>query len=174
MSPQLSCSDTYQIWKWYSIGNQCFDNGEKLGKTQNGENWFSNPRPRLWRGTKPERVVTYLPYHHKPTWVTFSWKIKNSFKGNIFKNAIYKIFTQLNWCCLPCTHLNMSSFVVSAADILPTLFNLLGKPLKLISSNHTWLTYGCGKIFGHPFRWPLVKVTKLPKREAIDLVPTIK
>ena len=53
-------------------------------------------------------------------------------------------------------------------------FNFPGKPLKLISSNHTWLTYGCGKIFRHPSRWPWVKVTNLPKRDAIYLVPTIK
>ena len=64
--------------------------------------------------------------------------------------------------------------IVSAAAVLPTLFNFLGKPLKLVSSNHTWLTYGCGKIFWHPFRWPWVKVIKLPKRNAIYLVPTVK
>ena len=63
---------------------------------------------------------------------------------------------------------------VSAATVLPTLFNFLGKPLKLISSNHTRLTYGCGKIFWHPFRWPWVKVTKLPKRNVIYLVRTVK
>ena len=57
---------------------------------------------------------------------------------------------------------------VSAAAVLPTLFNFPGKPLKLISSNYTWLTYGCGKIFCHP-SW-----TKLPKRDAIYLVPAIK
>ena len=65
-------------------------------------------------------------------------------------------------------------FAVSAAAVLPTLFNFPGKPLKLISSNHTWLTYGCGKMFWHPSRWPWVKVTKLPKRDTIYLVPTIK
>ena len=53
-------------------------------------------------------------------------------------------------------------------------FQLPGKPLKPISSNHTWLTYGCGKIFWHPSRWPWVKVTKLPKRDSIYFVPTIK
>ena len=63
---------------------------------------------------------------------------------------------------------------VSAAVVLPTLFNFLGKPLKLISSNHTWLTYGYGKFFWHPSRWPWVKVTKLPKRDVIYLVHTIK
>ena len=31
VSPQLSCGDTCQIWTWYSIGNQCCDNGEKSG-----------------------------------------------------------------------------------------------------------------------------------------------
>ena len=40
------------------------------------------------------------------------------------------------------------SAAVSAATALPTLFNFPGKPLKLISWNHTWLTHGCGKIFG--------------------------
>ena len=49
-----------------------------------------------------------------------------------------------------------------------------GKPLKLISSNYTWLTYGYAKIFWHPSRWPWVKVTKLPKRDAIYIVPMIK
>ena len=39
---------------------------------------------------------------------------------------------------------------VSATAVLPTLFNFPGKPLKLISSNHTWLPYGRGKIFWHP------------------------
>ena len=37
---------------------------------------------------------------------------------------------------------------VSSAAVLPTLFNFPEKHLKLISSNHTWLTYGCGKNFG--------------------------
>ena len=69
--------------------------------------------------------------------------------------------------------LSISAAAVSAA-ILSTLSNFPGKPLKLISSDHTWLTYGCGKIFLHPSRWPLVKITKLPKRDAIYLVPTIK
>ena len=49
-----------------------------------------------------------------------------------------------------------------------------GKPLKLISSNYTCLIYGCGNIFWHPSRWPWVKVTKLPKRNAMYIVPTIK
>ena len=69
---------------------------------------------------------------------------------------------------------SISAAVSVSAAVLPTIFNFPGKPLKLISSNHTWLTYGCGKIFWHPSRWPWVKVTKLPKRDAIYLVPTIK
>ena len=66
------------------------------------------------------------------------------------------------------------SATVSAAAVLPTLFNFLGKPLKLISSNHLWLTYGCGKISWHPSRWPWVKVNKLPKWDRFYLVPKIK
>ena len=54
------------------------------------------------------------------------------------------------------------------------LGNGRGKTQKLISSNYTCLTYGCGKIFWHPSRWPWVKVTKLPKRDTIYLVHTIK
>ena len=54
------------------------------------------------------------------------------------------------------------SAAISAAAVLPTLFNFLGKPLKLISSNHTWLTYWCGKIFWHPFRWPSEAERNLP------------
>ena len=46
--------------------------------------------------------------------------------------------------------------------------------VMLISSNHTWLTYGCGKIFWHPFLLPWVKVTKLPKWDRIYLVATVK
>ena len=65
-------------------------------------------------------------------------------------------------------------FWSAAAAVVPTLFNFPGKPLKLISSNHTWLTYGCGKKFWHPFRWPWIKVTKLPKQNTIYLVPMIK
>ena len=45
MSPQLSCGNTCQIWTWYSIGNQCFDNGEKSGNYRNGGNCFSKPHP---------------------------------------------------------------------------------------------------------------------------------
>ena len=52
--------------------------------------------------------------------------------------------------------------------------HFLGKPVKLISSNHTWLTYRCGKNFWHPSRWPWVKVTKILKREVIYFVPMIK
>ena len=63
---------------------------------------------------------------------------------------------------------------VSTAAILPTLFNFPGKPLKLISSNHTCLTYGYGKIFWYPSWWPWVKVTKLLKRDRFYLVPMIK
>ena len=63
---------------------------------------------------------------------------------------------------------------VSATTVLPTLFNFPGKPLQLISSNHTWLTYGCGKFFWHPSQWPWVKVTKLPKQDTIYLAPMIK
>ena len=68
----------------------------------------------------------------------------------------------------------VSATAVSAAVavVLPTLFNFPGEPLKLISSNHTRLTYGCGKNFWHSSRWPWV--TKLPKRDAIYLVPMIK
>ena len=66
------------------------------------------------------------------------------------------------------------SAAVSAAAFLPTLFNFLGKPLKLLSPNHTWFTYGCGKIVWHPSWWPWVKVTKLMNREVIYLVPMIK
>ena len=44
-------------------------------------------------------------------------------------------------------------------------FQLSGKPLKLISSNHTWLTDGFGKIFGYQSWCAWVKVTKLPKRD---------
>ena len=47
------------------------------------------------------------------------------------------------------------------------------KTLNHISSNHTRLTNGCGKIVWHPSRWPWVKATKLLKRDAIYLVPTI-
>ena len=57
---------------------------------------------------------------------------------------------------------------------MPTLFNFLGKPLKFISSNHTWLTYRCGKIFWYPSWWPWVKVAKLLKRDRFYLVPTTK
>ena len=63
---------------------------------------------------------------------------------------------------------------VYAAAVLPTLFNFPGKPVKLISSNHTGLTYRCGKIFLPPSRWPWVKVTKLLKQDVNYLVLTIK
>ena len=96
---------------------------------------------------------------------------------------IFKVIRPWLWKSCPlCSIFSSSCFwsvsaaasAVSVAAVLPTLFNFLGKPLKLISSNHTWLTYGCGKFFWHPFRWPWVKVTKPPKRSAIYLVPTVK
>ena len=66
---------------------------------------------------------------------------------------------------------------VSSATAISTttiLFNFPGKPLKPISSNHTGLTSGVGKIFWHPSQWPLVKVTKLLKWDRIYLVLKIK
>ena len=42
---------------------------------------------------------------------------------------------------------SVAAAVSTTAAILPTLCNFPGKPLKLISSNHTWLTYGWGKNF---------------------------
>ena len=72
-------------------------------------------------------------------------------------------------------HFAAAAAISTAAAILPTLFNFPEKPLKVISSNHTWLTtYGCGKIFWHSCWWPWVKDTKLPKRNIIYLVPMIK
>ena len=44
VSLQLSCSDTCQIWMWYSVDKPCFDNSEK--KEYNG-NWLSKPHPIL-------------------------------------------------------------------------------------------------------------------------------
>ena len=44
----------------------------------------------------------------------------------------------------------------------------------IIIPGYAWLAYGCGKIFWHPFRWPWVKVTKLPKRDTIYIVPMVK
>ena len=58
---------------------------------------------------------------------------------------------------------SVAAVSAAAAAVLPRLLNFPGKPLKLISSNHTWLIYGCGKIFWHPSGWPWVKVNKLPK-----------
>ena len=71
-------------------------------------------------------------------------------------------------------HFAAAAAISTAAAILPTLFNFPEKPLKLISSNHTWLTYGCGINFWHLCWWPWVKDTKLPKRDIIYLVPMIK
>ena len=126
--------------------------------------------------------------------VVFPWKIREisgnlpSFSGNcrnqqnlreFWVNFGYGRFKSCFWECYVVksprvTVSAVSAAAVSAAAVLPTLFNFPGKYLKLISSNHTWLTYGCGKKKWHPSRWPWVKVTKLPKRDAIDLVPTIK
>ena len=66
------------------------------------------------------------------------------------------------------------SDATAATAVLPILLNSPGKPLQRISLNHTWLTYGCGQIVWQPFRWPWVEVTKLPKRDVIYLLPTIK
>ena len=45
VSLQLSCSDTYQIWSWCSIGNQSFGTSEKLKKVEH-EHSSSNPHHR--------------------------------------------------------------------------------------------------------------------------------
>ena len=47
MSPQLSVGDICQIWPWYSIPDQCFDNIEKW-ESRNPGNWFSNLHPCWW------------------------------------------------------------------------------------------------------------------------------
>ena len=36
----------HQTWMWYSIGNQYFDDNEKLGKYRNGDNWYRSTHPR--------------------------------------------------------------------------------------------------------------------------------
>ena len=46
LSLQLSCGNTCQIWKWYSIGKQYFDNDEKSGLQKNRKNLFSKPHLR--------------------------------------------------------------------------------------------------------------------------------
>ena len=57
------------------------------------------------------------------------------------------------------------------AAVLPTLFNFRGKPLKLISPNHTRLTYGCGKFFWHPSRWPWSRSLSYRSRTQFSLSP---
>ena len=38
----ISCGNTCQIWTWHSIGKQCFDLAEKLGKQRYRGKWFDN------------------------------------------------------------------------------------------------------------------------------------
>ena len=52
-------------------------------------------------------------------------------------------------------------------------FNFLEKPWSSFLQTTNGWPIGVGN-FWHPFRWPWVKVTKLPKRNAIYLVPTVK
>ena len=44
---ELSCSDTWQMWKLYSFGGHCFDNSVQQRKWSSRRNLVSNPHQRL-------------------------------------------------------------------------------------------------------------------------------
>ena len=46
--------------------------------------------------------------------------------------------------------------------------------ISIATNNRIPGIYGCGKNVWHPSRWPWLKVTKLPKRDRIWIVPKIK
>ena len=46
VSPQLSCSDTCQIWMWFEESNMCFCQVENFAYGEINEQSFSNPHPR--------------------------------------------------------------------------------------------------------------------------------
>ena len=93
VSPQLSCGYTAQIWPWYAIGIQCFDNGEKSGKWRKGEiilifpaAWVSvyqlislEPSDAIWRWRSWSTLVQVMaccltaPSHYlKQCWLIIS------------------------------------------------------------------------------------------------------
>ena len=47
VSPQLSCGDTCQIWKWFKESNRHFCQVENLAYGEINERSFSNPHPCL-------------------------------------------------------------------------------------------------------------------------------
>ena len=46
VSPQLSCGDTCQIWKWFKESNRYFCKIENFANGEINERSFSNPHPR--------------------------------------------------------------------------------------------------------------------------------
>ena len=46
VSPQLSCGDTCQIWKWFKESNRYFWKIENFANGEINERSFSNPHPR--------------------------------------------------------------------------------------------------------------------------------
>ena len=102
------------------------------------------------------KILRYI--HNNSHW----WQLTQVTPGNL---GIY---------CFRSVSAAAATAVSTTAAVLQALFNFPGKPLKLISSNHTCMTYGCGKKNWHPSRWPWVKVTKLSKRDPIYLIIMIK
>ena len=48
LSPELNCSDTFQIWTWYSIAKVCFDNGENYEINVTEQIGLVTPTPELY------------------------------------------------------------------------------------------------------------------------------
>ena len=67
LSPQLSCSDTCQIWMWYVIVIPCFDKTKKNGRNNKNEGkWFCNPHIDLPKDT----ISIYLAERNYCCWIT--------------------------------------------------------------------------------------------------------
>ena len=66
VSLQLSCSDTWQIWMWYSTGECCFVHSEKKSKMEitAGGNGLVTPTPDLWHMVVVDGLSTLI------RWVT--------------------------------------------------------------------------------------------------------
>ena len=87
LSPQLSCVDTCQIWKWFKESNRYFWKIENFANGEINEQSFSNPRPRARRSD-------CLPqYHVEWSYLCMPWIAalapKSSYNKNITKYGTY-------------------------------------------------------------------------------------
>ena len=124
--------------------------------------YVMGPLSGRWRQSRNDQQCLAAPI----------WKYRSGFGDHRFTFFIdlrpnYTFYTNLT---------NIVHWVVAYRDMAHLVRLNLGKSWeKSAKSFDAGLTYGCGKYFWYPSRWPWVWVTtKLSKRDRFSLVPTIK